>query len=58
MAMTHKDPVCGIELAPGTEAATSQYQGQTYYFCSMDCMHTFENDPEHYAEHQEQEKRG
>ncbi|WP_367079317.1 YHS domain-containing protein, partial [Luteitalea sp.] len=29
-----KDPVCGMTVEPAKAAATSEYQGQTYYFCS------------------------
>jgi YHS domain-containing protein len=43
-----KDPVCGMEIDPKTAPAKSEYKGQTYYFDSADCKHTFEQDPEKY----------
>jgi YHS domain-containing protein len=30
--------------------ATSEYQGEEYYFCSADCKEEFDRDPELYAE--------
>jgi hypothetical protein len=29
-----KDVVCGMQVDPAKAARTSQYQGNTYYFCS------------------------
>jgi YHS domain-containing protein len=37
-----KDPVCGMEVDPKTTAGKSDYQGQTYYFCSMECKKAFD----------------
>ena len=31
------DPVCGMDVDPATAAATSEYQGKTYYFCAVGC---------------------
>ena len=42
------DPVCGMEVDPATAAGSSEYQGQTYYFCSMGCKRQFDKDPESY----------
>jgi YHS domain-containing protein len=50
MARTYTDPVCGMELTPETAAATSEYQGQTYYFCSMEDKETFDKNPEKYVQ--------
>jgi YHS domain-containing protein len=41
------DPVCGMEVDPGTAAQTS-YQSRNYYFCSEQCLRTFQEDPERY----------
>ena len=49
MAGTLKDPVCGMELTYETAQARSEYNGQTYYFCSMSCKEDFDKDPEKYA---------
>ncbi len=37
------DPVCGMEVAPETAAASSRADGQTFYFCSEDCRQRFES---------------
>jgi YHS domain-containing protein len=42
------DPVCGMEVDPQSAAATYEYKGQTYYFCSSGCKASFEQDPEKY----------
>ena len=56
MAETLKDPVCGMELTYENAQARSEYDGQTYYFCSLDCKEQFDQNPEKYA-NQEQETR-
>jgi len=38
-----KDPVCGMDVDPKTAANKSEYQGQTYYFCSAGCKQAFDN---------------
>jgi Cu+-exporting ATPase len=44
-----KDLVCGMEIDPKDSAATMDYQGQTYYFCSQACHDRFMAEPETYA---------
>ena len=44
-----KDPVCGMEIDPKTAAGKSEYQGQTYYFCSSGCKQAFDKEPEKYV---------
>jgi Cu+-exporting ATPase len=44
-----KDPVCGMELDEETAAASSEYDGDTYFFCSESCLREFEADPERYV---------
>jgi YHS domain-containing protein len=41
-----KDPVCGMDVDPKTAAGKSEYKGQIYYFCSLDCKQEFDADPE------------
>ena len=48
MANTVHDPVCGMDIDPATAAGTSEYKGQTYYFCSAGCKKSFDKDPEKY----------
>lgn len=43
------DPVCGMTVDPATAAASAQYEGRTYYFCSKTCAASFEADPVRYA---------
>ena len=44
-----KDPVCGMQVDPAKAAGTSEYQGQTYYFCAVGCKTKFDADPGKYA---------
>lgn len=43
------DPVCGMQIDPQKAAGKSEYQGQTYYFCSEDCKKAFQAEPSRYA---------
>ena len=43
-----KDVVCGMDVRPDRAAATSDYQGKTYYFCSEYCKKEFDNNPGKY----------
>ena len=40
------DPVCWMDVAVKSIAGKSDYKGQTYYFCSVGCKETFDNEPE------------
>ncbi len=46
--MKHQDPVCGMTVEEGKEAAKSEYQGKTYYFCSRGCKVAFDKSPDKY----------
>ena len=48
MPITVHDPVCHMDIDPATAAGTSEYKGQTYYFCSRGCKKAFDKDPEKY----------
>jgi len=39
------DPVCKMEIDPKTAAGKSDFNGQTYYFCSLGCKREFDKDP-------------
>lgn len=39
------DPVCGMEVDPATAAGSSEFQGKTFYFCSVGCLEDFKEDP-------------
>ncbi|HXV41675.1 MAG TPA: cation transporter, partial [Anaerolineae bacterium] len=47
--MPIKDPVCGMKIEPQDAAATRPYKGQTFYFCSDNCVRQFDADPARYA---------
>ncbi|MHB8778161.1 MAG: YHS domain-containing protein [Anaerolineales bacterium] len=48
MTSTVHDPVCGMDIEPAASAGTSEYKGQTYYFCSPGCKKSFYENPEKY----------
>jgi|WetSurMetagenome_2_1015567.scaffolds.fasta_scaffold1517336_1 P-type Cu+ transporter len=43
------DPVCGMEVDE-QEAPYIKLYGKPYYFCSMACKRSFEEDPEKYLD--------
>ena len=43
-----KDLVCGMDVKVDEAAATFEYKGNIYYFCSQMCREKFEKDPELY----------
>jgi YHS domain-containing protein len=47
--MAAQDPVCGMTVDEETAAGQSEYEGETYYFCSPGCKQAFDADPEKYA---------
>lgn len=42
------DPVCLMEVDEASAQWTSEYKGQTYYFCAPGCKVSFDEDPEKY----------
>ena len=44
------DPVCQMDVNPASAAAQSQYEGQTFYFCSTDCKRKFDANPQRYVD--------
>ena len=57
MATTHRDPVCNMEVDEQSAEGSSQYQGESYYFCSQDCKQKFDRNPEQYARQKGQSAR-
>ena len=49
MANTQRDPVYGMDIVARDAAATSEHQGQTYYFCSTNCEQKFNQNPQQYV---------
>jgi len=41
----HKDPVCGMTVAPEKAAGKVEHAGKTYYFCSKGCAERFSGEP-------------
>ena len=50
-----KDLVCGMDVderEAREKGLTSEYQGQTYYFCAAGCKRQFEKNPEQFVKQQ------
>ena len=45
---TERDPVCGMFVDPKT-SPKSDFEGQTFYFCSLEDKAKFDKDPGNYA---------
>ncbi|HUS07960.1 MAG TPA: YHS domain-containing protein [Bryobacteraceae bacterium] len=43
------DHVCDMEVDEGTAAGQSEYAGDRYYFCSLECKKKFDADPAKYV---------
>ncbi len=46
--VTAADPVCGMTVNPAKAAASAEYNGTAYYFCSAHCAAAFTADPAKY----------
>ena len=55
---TYIDPICGMQVDEQQSTGQSQYQGQTYYFCSRGCKDRFDQNPQQYAAGTEQGESG
>ena len=44
------DPVCGMNVDPGTAAAVRTYEGHNYFFCAPGCADSFDADPPGYLQ--------
>ncbi len=44
-APTVHDPVCHMDITIASAAGRSEFEGETYYFCSMGCKRDFDADP-------------
>ncbi len=45
----HLDPVCGMTVDPARAAGSSQFGGETIYFCSLHCKAKFDANPGAYV---------
>ena len=46
---TVTDPVCGMQIDPASAAGEADYNGETFHFCSKNCLETFRREPEKFA---------
>lgn len=44
-----QDPVCGMNLNPSANLVTSDFDGNTYAFCSTDCKEKFDANPHQFV---------
>jgi len=44
-----RDPVCGMKVDRRTAKYKTEFEGETYYFCSRECMSTFKENPRMYV---------
>jgi YHS domain-containing protein len=42
------DPVCLMKINKATAAGTWEYKGTTYYFCNVNCLKAFKQNPDKY----------
>lgn len=53
MTAALRDPICGMDVTYENAQARSEFDGQTYYFCSIECKEAFDREPEKYMETEE-----
>jgi YHS domain-containing protein len=44
-----RDPVCGMDVEIARAAASTDFDGRTYYFCTLQCKDDFERQPTMYV---------
>ena len=44
-----RDVVCGMQVDQSQAAGASEYNGKTYYFCSVSCKKKFDANPAQYV---------
>jgi Cu+-exporting ATPase len=49
-----KDPVCGMQVDENKAAASVDFEGKTYHFCSTACKEKFEESPHRYIDEEKQ----
>lgn len=48
-----RDPVCGMTIEKEQAAGFSNYNGDTFYFCSKPCKKQFDSDPEKFLQQED-----
>ncbi len=51
-----KDPVCSMDVTPEKAAGHTEFNGQTYYFCSLHCLEKFKANPQQILDKQAKKK--
>lgn len=46
---TERDPVCGMQVETSEAPGQSDFEGQTFYFCSEACQTRFDDNPAQFA---------
>jgi voltage-gated potassium channel len=44
------DPVCGLEIDPAKSVLSYEHEGETYRFCSEECLEAFKKNPARFVE--------
>jgi Cu+-exporting ATPase len=44
-----RDVICGMQVDPAKAAGRSEYNGKTYFFCSLACKAKFDANPGQFA---------
>jgi len=44
-----RDPVCGMDVEIARAAGSVDFEGRTYYFCTLQCKDDFERQPAMYV---------
>ena len=42
------DPICDMTVDPAQAAGKFEFEGETYFFCSVHCQKLFQSDPAKY----------
>ena len=55
---TYYDPVCGMGVNPGKTRLVANYQGHSFWFCSLGCRFAFESNPQKYLKPKPEKRKG
>ena len=47
---TTRDPVCGMTVEKADAEYSSEFDGTTYHFCSVECKDKFDSAPQSYLD--------
>jgi len=52
------DPVCGMEVDPGSTSLVANFKGHSYWFCNEACRKTFEMNPSKFLKPKSTKRKG